>query len=99
MVREAKEKDLVREGKMLQKDYLSNRKRFWQKVKGEGRAPKMNASIEAKDGKVLTGKEPLTFLLALCHHKEGGESTSVNCFRMKRGTVEERPRGMQGVMS
>ena len=56
-VREAKEKDLVREGKMLQKDYLSNRMRFWQKVKGEERAPKTNASIETKDGKVLTRKE------------------------------------------
>ena len=57
VVREAKEKDLVREGKMLQKDYLSNRRRFWQKVKGEERAPKTNASIETKDGKVLTGKK------------------------------------------
>ena len=57
VVQEAKKKALVREGKMLQKDYLSSRRRFWQKVKGEERAPKTNASIEAKDGKVLTGKE------------------------------------------
>ena len=40
VVREAKEKDLAREGKMLQKNYLSNTRRFWQKVKGEERAPK-----------------------------------------------------------
>ena len=57
VVWETKGKDLVTEGKMLQKDYLSNRKRFWQKVKGEERAPKTNASIETKDGKVLTGRE------------------------------------------
>ena len=42
---------------MLQKDYLSNRRRFWQKEKGEERAPRTNASIETKDGKVLTGKK------------------------------------------
>ena len=33
VVREAKEKDLVREGKMLQRDYLGNRRRFWKKEK------------------------------------------------------------------
>ena len=33
-VREATKKDLVREGKILQRDYLGNRRRFWQKVKG-----------------------------------------------------------------
>ena len=42
---------------MLQKDYFSNRRRFWQKVKGEERALKTNASIETKYGKVLTGKK------------------------------------------
>ena len=42
---------------MLQKDYLGNRRRFWQRVKEEERAIKMSASIEARDGKVLTGKE------------------------------------------
>ena len=53
-VREAKEKDLVREGKMLQRDYLGNRRRFWQKVKGEERPSKTSDSIEAKDGELLT---------------------------------------------
>ena len=57
VVWEAMEKDLVREGKMLQRDYLINKGRFWQKVKGEERAPKMSASIDVKDGEVLTGKK------------------------------------------
>ena len=56
-VQEAKEKDLVREGKMLPRDYLGNRRRFWQKVKGEERSSKTSDSIEAKDGELLTGKE------------------------------------------
>ena len=56
-VQEAKEKDLVREGKMLQRDYLGNRRRFWQKVKGEERSSKTSDSIEAKDEELLTGKE------------------------------------------
>ena len=30
---------------MLQRDYLGNRRRFWQSVKGEERATKMGASI------------------------------------------------------
>ena len=42
---------------MLQKDYLGNRRRFWQRMKGEERATKMSASIEARDGEVLIGKE------------------------------------------
>ena len=42
---------------MLHKDYLSNKKRFWQKVKEEERAPKTNASIEMIKGKLLTVKE------------------------------------------
>ena len=37
--------------------YVSNRRRFWRKVKGEERAIKASGSIEAKDGEVLTGKE------------------------------------------
>ena len=56
-VREAKEKDLVREGKMLRRDYLGNRRRFWQKVKGKERSSKTSDSIESKDGELLTGKE------------------------------------------
>ena len=40
VVREAKEKDLVREGKMLQRDYLGNRRRFWQRVKGRKGQPR-----------------------------------------------------------
>ena len=56
-VREAKEKDLVREGKMPQRDYLGNRRRFWQKVNGEERSSKKRDSVEAKDGELLTGKE------------------------------------------
>ena len=48
---------MVREGKMLQKDYLGNRRRFWQKVKGVERSSKTTDSIEAKDGELLTGKE------------------------------------------
>ena len=35
VVREAKEKDLIREGEMLLRDYLGNRRRFWPKLKGE----------------------------------------------------------------
>ena len=57
MVQETNEKDLLREGEMLQKDYLGNRRRFCQRVKGEERATKRSASIEARDGEVLTGKE------------------------------------------
>ena len=54
VVREAKEKDLIREGEMLQRDYLGNRKRFWQKMKGEeNRAYKTSDSVEAKDGEWL----------------------------------------------
>ena len=35
-----------------------NRRRFWQKVKGEGkRACKTSGSIEVKAGELLTGKE------------------------------------------
>ena len=58
VVREAKEKDLIREGEMLQRDYLGNRRRFWQKVKGEEkRACQISDSIETKDGELLTGKK------------------------------------------
>ena len=39
---------------MLQRDYLGNRRRFWQKVKGEERSSKTSDSIEAKDGELLT---------------------------------------------
>ena len=56
-MREAKEKDLIREGEMLQRDYLGNR-RFWQKEKGEEkRACQISDSIETKDGELLTGKK------------------------------------------
>ena len=57
-VREAKEKHLIREGERLQRDYLGNRRRFWQKVKGEEkRACQISDSIETKDGELLTGKK------------------------------------------
>ena len=58
VVREGKEKDLIREGEMLQRDYLGNRRRFWQKVKGEEKqACQISDSIETKDGELLTGKK------------------------------------------
>ena len=42
---------------MLQRDYLGNRRRFWQKVKGEEKwACQISDSIETKDGELLTGK-------------------------------------------
>ena len=56
--REVKEKDLIRVGKCCKGITLEiYRRRFWQKVRREDKAPNMSTSIEANDEELLTGKE------------------------------------------
>ena len=54
MVREAKEEELVRCGKDVQKDFLRNRKIFWRKVIEKEEVQNCGLGIESEDGIYLT---------------------------------------------
>ena len=54
MVQEAKEKELIKCGKELQKDFLGNRRNFWKKVRGKEVMHKWSLGIENEEGTLLT---------------------------------------------
>ena len=54
VVEEAKEEELVRFEKEMQKEFLRNRRILWRKVKGKEEVPKCGLGIESEDGTYLT---------------------------------------------
>ena len=58
VVREAKERDWIRWGEQLQRNFVENKRAFWKKVKAKG-AIGINVGIECKDGTLLTEKDEI----------------------------------------
>ena len=58
MVREAKQRDWIRWGEQLQRNFVENKRVFWKKVKAKG-AVGVNVGIECKDGTLLTEKDEI----------------------------------------
>ena len=53
VVREAKERDGIRWGEQLQRNFLENKRAFWKKVKAKG-GVRVDVEIESKDGSMLS---------------------------------------------
>ena len=55
VVREAKERDWIRWGEQLQRNFLENKRAFWKKVKAKGGVG-VDVGIESKEGSMLSEK-------------------------------------------
>ena len=56
-MKKAKEEELVRCGKELQKDFLGNRRKLWKKMKGKDEVHKIGLGIKSEGGALLTELE------------------------------------------